>query len=198
MTKILYMYIKSANGYGVSAQSVIDLLSQIDGVELDLVPLNDPNVQQRELQMQYDIGIVHCSTLSAIQDFNQRAFITRSMTRCTQRLHYVLWEADRLPQPYIDFYNNDFVTGLICPSQFCADLVRKAGIAKPIFFIPITVGDNIVKTPRQRPQKFTVLTVAQWSVRKAIDLSVCSYVTAFQGHEDVEYKIGRASCRERV
>lgn len=191
---VLYCYLATKNGYGVSADSLINVLSRIKGVDVDLLPINKPNIQQEmKLKEQYDVLIMHISPGSVLQDIQQNGYLKMVMSRCRKRYQYLLWETDRLPRPFIDLLvHPEWMTGVICPSHFIEGLCGPlAAHKKEVHYIPITTDDTEYNPDQKinRNGKFTVLTVAQVSVRKAIDISVCAFVTAFAGLSDVEYYI---------
>lgn len=197
MNSVLYVFIGANNGYGVSANSLINVLNRMKGVDLDLLPLNKPNIQiEKKLKDQYDTLIVHISPGSTLQDFQQNGYMKMISARCKKRYHYLLWETDRLPQAFLQLLTHpEWFHGVICPSHFVegiAEPLKRAG--KEVHYIPITAEKTEFDPDGKinRNGKFTVLTVAQLSVRKAIDISVCAFATAFAGHKDVEYyvKIG--------
>lgn len=191
--EILYVYIEAENGYGISAKCMIDMLDKLEGVELDLLPINRPNIiQEKKLKDKYDLMISHISTTALINDVQKNGYLKSVMSRCKDRYQYFLWETDRIPTMYDQFFRQNWITGFISPSKFCTSLIEKyRGMNKKIFDIPLLV-DNIEYKKKDRitnNDKFTVLTVAQLSVRKAIDLSVCAFSTAFSGQSDCEYVI---------
>lgn len=193
--KILYLYIDQKNGYGLSAQNLIEELMMLNEVEIDIVPLNNPNaIKEKSLLDSYDIGICHISTNSVIQHVNSNGYIKFALSRCQKKYQYFLWETDTIPHQYDEFFKTGYFDGFICPSIFCCDLVKKYG---DVHHIPIGFVNeaDINYTSDKRisdDSVFRVITVAQNSVRKSIDVSVCAFATAFEGHKDVEYilKIG--------
>lgn len=186
---ILYCYINKENGYGKSAQSMIDMFKRVEGVELDLLPLDNPNIfQEKKLKDHYDIMISHISINNVINDFMSGGNLSLTMTRCDKVYQYMLWETDRLPSPVKNFLEKEKIfDGFICPSRFVEGLVEKYG---ETYYIPITAEDvDYDPTMRRRNDRFTVLTVAQYSVRKAIDVSVVAFATAFNRVDDVQFVI---------
>ena len=181
--EILYGYIEADTGYGISAKSLMGMLSKIKGVNVDPLPLNLENVQkEKKLKDKYDIFINHTSAGTLINDVANNGYLKMVLGRCKKKYQYVLWEADRLPAAHTKFFQEPHINGFICPSHFMESLVKDFK-GKESHYIPIT-QDNINYSPDMRldDDTFSVLVVAQMSVRKAIDVSVCAFTTAFYGH----------------
>ena len=180
MKKILYLALNIKNGYGISAKAIIDTLTKIKDIELDVVYLNDPAFRNQKIADSYDIAINHTAPNNLVNDWNSNGYLKMAMSRAKKRYQYVLWETNSLPSPLASFFSSDAITGFICPSHFTEELVRH--FRKEIHYIPIT-QDDISYHPDKRAKNsptFNVLTVAQLSVRKAIDVSVCAFVNAFK------------------
>jgi len=180
MKRILYFTIKTDNGYGISARSILEVFFKLKDVEVDVVYLNDPAFRNQKLKDEYDIAIHHTAPNNLMQDYQNNGYLKMAMSRAKKKYQYVLWETDRLPSGIVEFFKSDNLDGFICPSHFTEGLVKDFG--KEIHYIPIT-QDDISYHPDKRPKNsstFNVVTVAQLSVRKAIDVSVCAFVNAFK------------------
>lgn len=190
MKKVLYMAIKADNGYGISAKSILDTFYKMKDVQVDVLYLNDPTFRNQKLADEYDVAIHHTAPNNLIQDYQNNGYIKMAMSRAKKKYQYILWETDRLPSGLTDFFKSNVLDGFICPSHFTEGLVK--GFGKEIHYIPIT-QDDINYHPDKRPKSsptFNVVTVAQLSVRKAIDVSVCAFVNAFKDIPDkVKYYI---------
>ena len=191
--EVLYVYIEANNGYGLSAGTLIDMLNKIEGVNVDLLPINQPNIaKEKKLKEQYDLMINHIAVNAFINDIRSNGYLKMVAGRCKKVFQYLLWEADRLPIEHDRFYQKEWIHGFICPSHFIEGMVNKyKGQRKEVHYIPITTDDvNYNPGMRTADNVFTVLTVAQLSVRKALDVSVCCFATAFyKNPHNVRYYI---------
>lgn len=187
---VLVAGINAPNGYGIACKTLIDTLYKLKDVEVDVLYLNDPAFRNQKLKDNYDVFLQFTAPNNLMIDWQNNGFLKMAMARCKKSYQYILWETNQLPEPIADFFKTDALDGFVCPSHFTEELVKP--FKKEIHYIPIT-QDDINYHPDKRPKAnttFNVLTVAQLSVRKSIDVSVCAFVNAFKDIPDkVKYYI---------
>jgi glycosyltransferase involved in cell wall biosynthesis len=161
-------------------------MKAIKDIEVTEIAINKVNVNSIKLDNEYDVFINHTAPSNVINDFKSNGFMKSAALRCKKKYQYALWEADPIPHSHNMEFRLMGFNGFICPSRFVRDLYARTGLET--VYIPIS-PDVKNKKVNVDSDVFTVLTVAQLSTRKGLDVSVRAFQHAFAGVQNVRYII---------
>lgn len=199
MKEIGYLCIESENGFGNSASNLIGIIKEFEDVNLTVIPLNKP-LQQYAVEKEYDIIIAHIGLNSIASELQKNMVLKTMFSKAKKKLCYVLWEADRFSKAVTESLRENF-DEYIAPSKFIQkmldDMLEEVGMKKPVWYVPISI-DRKSSDLSKKSDKFTVLSIGQWSARKCFDIMTVAYATAFAGKQDVRmiFKIGEKIAQE--
>ncbi|MEY2569035.1 MAG: hypothetical protein QOE35_3564 [Actinomycetota bacterium] len=98
-----------------------------------------------------------------------------------------VWETDRLPGHWPALLEVPDL--LIVPCRWNAEVMRAAGVSTPVVVVP-HVAPEVHAGTREAwagidPETFVFYTIGQWTVRKALDLTVRAFLQAFTRDDPV-------------
>jgi glycosyltransferase involved in cell wall biosynthesis len=97
-----------------------------------------------------------------------------------------VWETDRLPAGWPSLL--DVADLVLVPTEWNRRLLTAAGVRRPTEVVPHIVATPTVATSERWSElpadAFVVYTIAPWTARKALELTVRAYLTAFSGQDD--------------
>jgi len=112
---------------------------------------------------------------------------------CSPGKHKILYttvEAHSVPDQFIEaanIYDEVWVT-----SNFCADILTKSGLAKPVFVLPDSIDTSLYTEEGEEYEfqpslsnHFVFVSVFGWSYRKGYDVLLKAYLREFSGDDPV-------------
>ena len=162
------------------------------GVRINVDPVNDTIDGLNEIEiMQVNILKSHPNPDAILIDSTIPTF--SKLTPCRYAILYTTVEAESVPKQFVqacDKYNEVWVT-----SDFCKDVLTKAGVTKQITVMPNSVNHRLYNeqaVPHHfiPPLKsFVFVSVFGWNYRKGYDLLLKAYCNEFSKGDDVSLLI---------
>jgi glycosyltransferase involved in cell wall biosynthesis len=98
-----------------------------------------------------------------------------------------VWETDGIPDHWADLLNK--VDHLFVPCRWNREVFKKCGVTTPVDVIPhIVAGEALPECPRPEgigPDDYVFYTIGAWTARKAIGMTVRSYLDTFDADDPV-------------
>lgn len=124
---------------------------------------------------------------SAIQVYHCIPEMQRRFPQRRHNLGFATFETYDPPKHWIDILNKN--TGIICPSKFNVQVFEKAGIKRPIFYLPHCI-DTTKYYPKERESKeFVFLFVGTWRERKGYPQLIEAWADTFSASDNVRLVI---------
>ncbi len=102
-----------------------------------------------------------------------------------------VWETDSVPPVWEDILEHLDVEKIIVPCEWNRTAFENFGSSRPVIAVPHLINDSFVEkgTEQEIPgiiskDEFTILTVGQWTDRKALDNVIKAYFMEFKEQED--------------
>lgn len=102
------------------------------------------------------------------------------------RIGYSMLEVTGIPEDWV--HQSNLMDEVWVPSHFNIETFRNSGVSRPIHVIPLGIDPNYFHPrikARRFSEKFTFLSVFEWGERKAPEVLLRAFTTAFTDKDDV-------------
>lgn len=188
-----------ADGYTKAAIDMFSVFFEMysKGEIEDLQIINvfgvDPTLDKRLLEKQFDIAFCTCYPLNLIgKDKRYYDYMKSILKNCKKKYMSLVWETDKIPDSWDEFWTLDLFDGYLAPSHFIENLIKEK-TNKPIFYYPHLLNCKLYEPidieKKKNENIFKVLFFGQYTVRKGIQDAIVAFIRELGECEDAELYI---------
>lgn len=105
-----------------------------------------------------------------------------------QNINISAWEADKIPDNWIEIFQKRKTSGVIVPSKWNYDVYKKS--INNVFCVPHLIRtpsreSKTLNLPFDKKDKFVFFSMSQWDIRKGFDALIRAYLMEFKNQDDV-------------
>lgn len=192
MRQIDYVCFANRSGYAQAAQDYIDALHTLNKYDIRINLLHSNPDQLAVTPKRY-------SEMLAMMKKQARSDVThvyhcipdmqRRVSKVGKTVGFGTFETFDPPEQWVNILNgNDAV---ICPSLFNCQVFQKAGVSKPIHYVPHCIDVSLFSpsVPSPAKERFTFLFFGTWKRRKGWPELIEAFFTEFDANDGVELLI---------
>ena len=123
-------------------------------------------------------------------NINSTYYVAKQLLdNANKNINISAWETDKAPTTWCTALKETKTSSIITASTQNQNLLQSA-VSIPCYLIPHLI--EAIKTntqPTKQHDKFTILSLFQWTYRKAPEKLIIAYIMEFRNHDDVQFLI---------